>query len=191
MIKNLRFVRAAEGQVIFTPKPGATIKVTTDEQGHLKPGPTIVTAYDRKADRSEFSVIRMRREDATDFISAVSWASEDMIDFTLQRYETGKFGASVPVPLESKNGLIEVTVPGRFSPSLTPDDIQEIVTDWKLLSVHFDHRREIFKSVLPGSVTEQLFYYLLDKLDRKRDAKLESWIERFLQLRREASVEKS
>lgn len=149
-MRNLVFVRA-RGGTIFEPKDVENVFID-NEQGAVCRGQQIVKSYKKSADKSEYSMINIRKEDIQDASAALNWASNGSFEFPINPSNAG---------LPQADGTLEAEVPGRFSPTISSNDISLIIQDWKTLSPHYPKFQDIFRS---GHMNQKFLESYLDFL---------------------------
>ncbi len=182
----LRFFPAPEGAVKIVPAAGATkFDVFEDVQGKTrKMAPIISGGTQVVGDDGEMSVLKVRKEDVPNLVSALRWRVDlggGDINFTTQRSKRDAHGQYVTI--EQTGDIFDIFVPGRFDPSPTISDISSIIEEHSLLGKMFPNRVDIFKQKIgANALTEILILALLES----QNVKLPEWIERVLALRKES-----
>lgn len=174
-MKNLRF-QEASNNINLIPY-GVTPRMEDNSDGRgLRQVGVMVQGYTRQLDRNEWTKLQIRKEDLNDCLQALQWSCGDLLDFVF-------------TPIKSPNSSIaEIHLPGRFIPTLTIENVAQIVADYRLLSREYARRQDIFSQKSNENLSTILFNYLLDKVEG-RSAELPEWTHRALDIRKENQKE--
>lgn len=182
----LRYHPAPEGGLKVVPAEGAQkIEMWVDEQGkRRKLAPIISGGTQVVGDDSQMSTLMVKKEDVPHLVSALQWRADlgaDAINFTTLRSERDGEGNYVTV--EQTGDIHEIFVPGRFDPQPTTADISAIIEEYQLLAKKFPRRADVFRQKIgANTLTEILILALL----KSQNVKLPKWVEKVLELRKEA-----
>lgn len=169
MIKDLKFIYVTQRAVISTP---AKVEKHMELDGSVH---EVVREWDVKKDMTQYSVLPVLAEDVRHYVSALNWACHNDISEVYFPSTTEDDGKVKHVELSH----------GRFTHALNENEIHEIVQDFLLLHGHFNHLRDVLAFKLEGQTLETLIFYLLDKAQGDKEAKLEPWLQRALEIRRQ------
>lgn len=145
----------------FFPALTGNVRMERNKKGELESRP----------DKSEYRLLRVKKEDVSNLQATLNWACRDSLDFHIEEIS------------EEKNVVIFET-PGRWIPELSEEDIHSLVDDYKSLGAMYDKRSEIFGPLSQG-LLEEVLLFLIDRQDGGDMRDLPPYIRRVLQLRKQ------
>lgn len=170
MIRNLHFIKA-EPSISTQLVPGSGSQVQReDASGQMRPtGEVIGGKYTRVAEKGEYTHVQVRSEDVKSFMSTIAWYIEE---------------PDIYFPMKPKAAgvdIVEIEIPGRFSPALTLDNVTEMISNWRLLSGHFLKFEDIFSEKHMSKWLIPAMNHLLNKATNKESGNMK-WIREVLRI---------
>ena len=145
MIKNLKFEPAQPGKLSLVPRKIS--HAYEDNQGKLRRIADIVEGgYNSVPDKSDHSKMTVYREDLPLMVSGLNWisAANGGCDFSTTKFITDNRTGQTRV-VNYETDLVEIEVPGIFTPSPSPEEIHEVVETYKLLNSRYPVFLDIFR----------------------------------------------
>lgn len=195
-MKNLRF-NHSENSMKLVPRRIET-QLSDNGDGVLRKSPIVRDGYKAVPDDNDRQILKVRKEDLEHVVPALRWRTgQGEVDFSTVRFEVDKkTGQSKIIPHTNK--ICEIRLPGNFTPSLSVEDVSEIVQDFKLLGEKFPVYRDIFKKKIGENALQTgLIAWILEaqreiiaslpESKRENITKMPAWIARVLELRKGSS----